>query len=124
VAKEDIFKLEQAQDRRALSDEELQLRRGLTYKCLSLASLAWIIARHHSRLTFLKEGDANSWFFHLQAYHRGRQNRIDQVIYHDSVLIDEDQKAQAFFAHFNVILGSYEDRTFSLDFQFLGIPQL
>jgi hypothetical protein len=40
------------------------------------------------------------------------------------MLVDEEQKAQAFFAHFDAILGNYEERACSLDFQLLGIPQL
>jgi hypothetical protein len=40
------------------------------------------------------------------------------------MLVDKEQKAQAFFAHFDVILGNYEERACSLDFQLLGIPQL
>jgi hypothetical protein len=45
MPKEVIFKLEQAQDHRALSVKELQLRRELKCKCLVLALLARIIAQ-------------------------------------------------------------------------------
>jgi hypothetical protein len=122
VARELIFKLEQAQDYRALSTEEVQLRSELKFKCLGLASLARIIACQRSRITFLREGDANTNYFHLQACHRGRVNHIAQLADHDTVIVDEIQKAQVVFEHYDSILGNYEDRIHSLDLDLLGIP--
>jgi hypothetical protein len=43
----------------------------------------------------LREGDASTQFFHLQACHRGRQNRIDLLRHNDFVLVDETQKVDA-----------------------------
>jgi hypothetical protein len=57
-----MFKLGEAQDGRALSDEEILLRIELKMKCLNLASFCRAIARQWSRLTFLREGDANTIF--------------------------------------------------------------
>jgi hypothetical protein len=78
VAREVVFKLDQAQERHALSAVELELRTELKFKCLGLASLSCTIARQWSRILFLKEGDVNTGFFHLQACHRGRKNFIEQ----------------------------------------------
>jgi hypothetical protein len=55
VAKEVIFKLEQAQDHRSLSEEEIILRNELKMKCLGIASLNRTIVRQCSRLLFLHE---------------------------------------------------------------------
>jgi hypothetical protein len=65
MVREVIQKVEQAQDLSALSAEEDLLRRELKMKCLGLASLSRTIARRRSCLVFLREGDANTKFFHL-----------------------------------------------------------
>jgi hypothetical protein len=44
-----ILKLDQASERRALSDEEFELRKTLKLKCLGLSSLERTIARQKSK---------------------------------------------------------------------------
>lgn len=51
----------------------------LKCRCLGLASMARTIACHRSRIRYLEEGDANTKFFHLQAWHRRRKNYIPTV---------------------------------------------
>jgi len=60
-----IYELDVAQESRALSAEELELRRDLKANILGLSSLARTIARQRARHRFLEEGDANTRFFHL-----------------------------------------------------------
>jgi hypothetical protein len=69
IAKELVYRLDLAQEHRVLSEGALLLRRNMKLKCLGLASLQHTIVRQRSRVTFLAEGDANTRFFHLQAYH-------------------------------------------------------
>jgi hypothetical protein len=89
-----------------------------------LASLACSIARHRSRLTFLCDGDANTRFFHLQACHRGRKNFIDQLNHQNCDVVEEDQKAQIGFDHFDAILSSYENCSVQLDFELLNMSHI
>ena len=79
VARELIFRFDEEQERRNLHDWELNMYRSLKAKTLGLASLARTITRQRSRILFLREGDANTKFYHLQACHRQRQNRIDTL---------------------------------------------
>lgn len=123
VAREVTLKLEQAQERRTLTADELQLRRELKYKCLGLASLAQTIARQRSRINFIAEGDANSKFFHLQACLRTRQNFIDTLSQDGHTIAAEQDKSQSIFEHFNSILGSIVARQHNLDFDALNIPR-
>jgi hypothetical protein len=60
-----ICELDVAQESRALSVEELELRRDLKANILGLSALARTIARQRARHCFLEEGDANTQFFHL-----------------------------------------------------------
>jgi hypothetical protein len=82
------------------------------------------IARQRSRLTFLREGDANTQFFHMQACHRGMKHFIDQLHHQNCSVVEKDQKAQIVFDHFDAILGSYESCSVQLDYQLLNILQI
>jgi hypothetical protein len=77
-------------------------------KCLGLASLCRTIARQHSRLMFLGEGDTNTKFFHLQACHQSQKNMIAQLMHHGVAIVDEELKPQTVFSHFDKILGPME----------------
>jgi hypothetical protein len=114
VAKEVVFKLEQAQDHRSLSEEEIIMRNELKMKCLGITSLNRTIVRQCSRLLFLHERVASTHFFHLQAFHRGRKSFIEHIVIGDRLVIDE-QKA---------ILGAYQDHTHGLDFGLLVLPSI
>lgn len=76
LAREVILRFDEEQDRRPLAPWEASLRRLLKVRVLELAYLSRTVARQRARLLFLKEGDANTRFYHLQACHRSRQNRI------------------------------------------------
>jgi hypothetical protein len=65
-----LHRLEIARDERNLSPSEEWLRRSLKHQSLALASLERIVARVRSRLHWLKEGDANTAYFHHHARHR------------------------------------------------------
>jgi hypothetical protein len=64
LTKEVVLRLETARDRCNLSMLEESLRQELKLKSLGLALLRHTIARHESRLLWLKEGDAPTYFFH------------------------------------------------------------
>lgn len=65
MAKEVLHRLEIVRDSRSLSQGEDWLRRKLKMHCLGLTSLERTIARLHSRVLFLQEGDANTIFFSI-----------------------------------------------------------
>jgi hypothetical protein len=61
-------------------------------------------------------------FFHLQVCHHGRKNKIDLLNHEGLTLVQESEKAQVIFDHFNSILGHYVDREHSLNIEMLGLP--
>jgi hypothetical protein len=71
MAREIILKLDQATERRSLTNAEFELRKDIKFKCLGLSSLERTIARQRSRVRYLADGDVNTKYFHLLA--RGRK---------------------------------------------------
>lgn len=122
IAKEIVYRFDQAQDFRSLAPHEQSLRNKMKIRCLGLASLLRTIMRQRSRITYLADGDANTKFLHLQACHRSRKNIITSLKVDDMEIIHEEAKAEVIFQHFNGILGTQNPRTAWLDFNRLQIP--
>jgi hypothetical protein len=119
-----VKELDVAQESRSLSDEEIELDMDLKQTILGLASLSRMIAHQRSCIRFLREGDANTRFFHLQACHRKRKSYIS-TFKHDGVsLSDEEAKANAIYHYYNSILRTYFARTRNVSLAFLQLPQL
>jgi hypothetical protein len=67
LAREILHRLEIAQDLRLLSPLEDWLRCGLKKHSLALSFFKRTIARSRSRISWLREGDANTKLFHMHA---------------------------------------------------------
>jgi hypothetical protein len=97
IAKEVLLRLEMARDRRVLLDQEESLRKKVKLKSLGLASLQRSIGRQESRLFWLKEGDAPTKFFHVQANACRRKNFIRSLMNNGSLVTQEEDKADLAF---------------------------
>jgi hypothetical protein len=76
IVKEVLLQLEAAQESRALTAEELDLRRRLKIRSTGLAAIEKSRIKQRSRLTYIRCGDANTKFFHIRASARLRKNYI------------------------------------------------
>jgi hypothetical protein len=83
ICREVIAQLDIAQESRALSEDEIQLRKLLKHMLLGLAAIDRSRARQKSRLTWLKKGDTNTKYFHTMANIRKTRNYIT-VLKNDS----------------------------------------
>jgi hypothetical protein len=101
-----IYELDVAQETRQLSAEEFELRRELKANTLGLASLARTIARQKSWIRYLRDGDANTKFFHLQACHRKRKSYIPMLLHEGCTFTSEEAKSKAVFDYYNSLLGT------------------
>ena len=81
MARELIAHFDKEQETRVLTQDECAMHSQFKLMSLGLASLARTIARQRARLRFLREGDANTRFFHLQACHRSRKNIIPAILH-------------------------------------------
>jgi len=115
LARHVLHHLEIAQDHRDLSRQENWLRCELKKHCLVLASLERTIARLRSRVRYLKDGDANTSFFHKQASFRKRKNFISKLIDGDRVATAQEDKHQILFEHFDNLLGMARSRDLTLE---------
>jgi hypothetical protein len=77
-----------AQDIRTLSPAKVWLKNKLKKQTLLLASFKRTMARLRSRITWLKEGDANSKLFHMHARHRKRKNPVTKLVDGDLIHIN------------------------------------
>ena len=110
-----LHRLEVAQDMRLLSPQEEWLRRELKKLCLSLASFERTMARLRSRVSYLREGDANTSFFHKQAAFHKRKNYIAKLKDGDRVVTSQEDKQEVMYNFYDNLIGKIADRTFSLD---------
>lgn len=121
MAKEIIHRLEIARDSRELSTSEEWLRKKLKLPCLGLASFERTIARLRSRILYLREGDANTAFFHPQARFRKKKNFIAKLQVGDRLATSQEDKQEAVLDFYDKLLGTAEDRNFSIDLDEIGL---
>ena len=80
-----------------------------------MASLARTIARLHSRILYLQEGDANTILFHQQARYRKKKNFIPKLQVGNQVVVSQEEKHKAVDDFYENILGSAEVRDYTLN---------
>jgi exonuclease III len=115
VSRELILRFDKAQEDRLLMPHEDWLRKQLKVTYLGLASFERTIARQRARIAFLKDGDANTSFFHRQCTFRRQKNRIHSLMSSGRVVTDHADMAEAAFDHFDALLGTAVDRDCTLD---------
>ncbi|XP_071679528.1 uncharacterized protein [Lolium perenne] len=117
-----ILRLDVAQERRVLAPREIWLRRMLKQAVLGLASLERTMARQRSRIRWLKDGDANTAFFHAVANGRRVKNHIAAVKVGDELVTDQGLKVVAFTEAYSQLLGQVQTREHSINLDELDIP--
>ncbi|XP_073367970.1 uncharacterized protein [Aegilops tauschii subsp. strangulata] len=122
MAMELIARLDAAADKRSLTIIEHDLRKLLNKKLLGLCSLERTIARQRSRLLFLKEGDANTGFFHKHAAYRQRKNAILSLQQQGEIISGQDNISAAVDTYYDNLLGDSQARTASINLDLLDLP--
>jgi len=121
LSREILHQFEIAQDSRQLSSGELWLKNSLKKHSLVLASLQRTIARLRSRISWLRDGDANTKLFHLHARHRKRKNFIGKIVVGEQICTSHEDKAAAIDDFYENLLGSCPDREYSINLNELQI---
>jgi hypothetical protein len=102
----------------------LELRHELKASTLGLASLSRTIARQKSRYRYLKDRNANTKFFHLQACHRKRKSYILTFLHEGRTFTTVEAKSEAIFDYYDAILGTRFRCLNRIDLDRLDLPRL
>ena len=116
ISGEIILRLDEAMDYRTLSEDERCLRLVLKVNLLGIAALQRSLWRQKSRVQWVKDGDANTHFFHLKASARRRKNHIPQLIHDGVPVADEDAKMEIIWNFFDDLIGRSSPRHAKLKF--------
>ena len=71
--------------------------------------------RQRARIANLKDGDANTTFFHRQCSYRRQKTIIFSFAHDGRVLIEHAEMAEAAYEHYDALLGTAVDRDCSID---------
>jgi hypothetical protein len=83
----------------------LELRARLKRKVIALAVVERARKKQSSRIANLKEGDANTKFFHLRVNARRRKNHIHRLKHNNGWVTGHDEKEKVIFDHFKSVMG-------------------
>jgi hypothetical protein len=120
-ASEIVLRFDVPQERRLLSAEEFALRKLLIARILGLAAIERARRRQASHVTWLRDGDANTRFFHLKMNARRRKNHIHLLQTDNAVVTSHDDKAATLLEHFMASLGTASPRSASIAWENLPI---
>lgn len=98
------------------------LRKQIKVSYLRLASLERTIARQRARIAVLKDGDANTSFFHRQCTYRRQKNMIMSLMVDGRVVTKQHDLVGAAFHHYDGLLGTDSERDFTLHLEQLIEP--
>lgn len=110
-----------AEESRSLSPTECWFQEALKKKLLGLCSLQCTIVGQRSRILWLREGDANTKFFHLHANHRRRRNFITQLKVDGLWAQSHSATEDAIHEFFVNLIGNPVQRSHSLDLTYLNV---
>uniref|UniRef100_A0A453EVJ7 Reverse transcriptase domain-containing protein n=2 Tax=Aegilops tauschii subsp. strangulata TaxID=200361 RepID=A0A453EVJ7_AEGTS len=118
-----ILHLDLAQEQRGLSPEERDLWARLKRRIVGLAVLEKSRKRQNSRITNLKEGDANTRYFHLRVNHRRRKkNLIHRLKHNQGWVTSHEDKEKIVHSHFKNIAKKGPSRSIDVNWGLIPTP--
>jgi hypothetical protein len=90
---------------------------------LAVSSLLRTIARLRSRITWLREGDANASLLHSQDRYRKKKNFISKLVDEGSTVTSHEEKAQVLLKFYLNLIGSREQQHSTINLAALGVQQ-
>jgi hypothetical protein len=110
-----VLLLDMYEEYRVLTSAERRLRNACREHVTLLVAQRVAYWKQQGKLQALREGDANTKFFHARASFRGRWNTIRTLDVDGVQLLAHDAKMAALTAHYTNILGGEAPVTWSFD---------
>ena len=117
-----ILHLDMAMERRQLSPEERDIRSRLKRRVIALAALERARKKQRARINNLRDGDANTKFFHRKVNSRRRKNFIYKLRHNHGWVTSHEEKQQVAQSHFSTTLGRPNPSTLSFNWESLALP--
>jgi hypothetical protein len=105
-----ILQFDLAQESRHLSAGKLDLVSRLRRKVIALTVIEQARKKQYARIAHIKEGDANTKFFHLRVNARRRKNHIHRLRNNLAWVTEHEAKEQIVHDHYKSIFGKGEPR--------------
>ncbi|XP_071676910.1 uncharacterized protein [Lolium perenne] len=115
-----ILQLDVAQESRTLFREERWLRANLKRRVKSLTALERSRKRQASRISYLREGEANTKFFHRRVNARKRKNHILGLKHNLGWAVTHEDKDNLIFDQFSQALGRPPPRQLDFNWEALN----
>jgi hypothetical protein len=112
-----ILHLDLAQENRRLSVGERDLRARLKRKVIALAMVERARKKQSARIANIKEGDANTKFFHLRVNARRRKNYIQRLKHNNGWVTDHGSKEVVVKNHFESVMEKGAPRALDLNWE-------
>lgn len=122
MAQEVILRFDEAQENRELTSAERSLRQRLKSRILGWAVLERARKKQCARINYLREGDANTKFFHLRANARRRINFIQKLRNDSGWAVSHEEKQPIVQDHFESTMGQPNARSRDFLWETLQLP--
>jgi hypothetical protein len=106
MAQEVILRLDEAQDFRQLSAAEFNLRSKLKKRLTGWLVIEKARKKQCARINNIREGDANTRFFHLRANGRRRKNFVQHLRHNGGWFFKHDDKQRLIQEHFTSVMSA------------------
>lgn len=90
-------------------------------RCLAFVSLERIRVRQRSRISYLREWDANTKFLHMKVNARRRKSTILPLQHDGNVAIAQDDMMNMVRSYYQGITGSHAPKDVGLDSEAIGL---
>ncbi|KAE8810063.1 hypothetical protein D1007_13270 [Hordeum vulgare] len=115
IANEVILRLDEARECHPFSEQEWGLWALLKGKCHAFSSLERVRPRENSRVRDLKEGDANTKYFHMKANARRLKGLIPMLRDGVHCVVDPEAKVELARDFYRTLMGEAPDRLWAIN---------